>query len=169
MNIKSWLLIAVAVVLAAGCAAPPAKESPRTMQSKETMPTFDLNPNGFNPADFTLPDRTRALVWVDSDNEVIVDQEPVRRAATTSQVTIIWYLERGYSFPVDDAQGKAIDMQFVSGTAPTTPPYCARSTPNIFFCTYTPAGPATFKYSIRVRLNPSGPELTKVDPTVVQR
>ncbi|MEO8346705.1 MAG: hypothetical protein ABI607_13520 [Betaproteobacteria bacterium] len=170
MNSKSWLLVIAAVGLATGCATAPEPVKPA--QGKAVSRTFEGEDlAGFNPLQFAKPDRFRVNIFVDGDELLTLDQEPVRRSNTdTSDVKLVWLLEQDpagslvkYVFP-DDA---AIRMVQTSGS--TTPTACGKESPKKFVCKYTRNGPATWKYTVRVTNMVTGIPLTILDPSMIQK
>ncbi|HQR12547.1 MAG TPA: hypothetical protein PLW68_14575 [Casimicrobiaceae bacterium] len=173
MNFKSWLLIVAAVSVAAGCATSqePAKPVPTTSASSQTPAKISPRESevflaGFDPALFTRPDRFNVAIYVDTEELLTIDQEPVRRSATDStNVKLVWLLEKDpnpYVFPDNDA----IHPIQVEGTPIQIT--CGRESEKKFVCRYTANGPAKWKYIVRVLNKVTQRELTKLDPWVHQ-
>jgi hypothetical protein len=177
MNFKSWLLIVAAVSVAAGCATPqePAKPVPPRSASSQTPAKISPRESdaflaGFDPALFARPDRFNAAIFVDTDELLTIDQEPIRRSASDStNVKLVWLLQKDpdpsiltYVFPDNDA---IHPIQVEGVPIPIT---CGRESPKKFVCRYTASGPAKWKYIVRVLNQVTGRELTKLDPWVHQ-
>jgi hypothetical protein len=169
MNTKSWLLIAAAVLLATGCT------TVQEPASKSTVPvakprSFDISPEGFNPAVVMRPERYKVNVFVDEGQLLVIDQEPVRAKPGDTEIVIQWKLAEDTPLnpsPYVFRDNNAIQMELKEGTGPI--PDCARVSDKKFVCSYTRQGPAKWKYSIRVTNRQSGIDLyPPLDPWVHQ-
>lgn len=168
MNTKSWLLIAAAVLLAAGCATVQVPDSKPVVPVAKSR-SIEISPEGFNPAVVMRPERYRVNVFVDDGELLVIDQEPIRAKPGDTEIVIQWKL-------ADDIPGTtsyvfkdnyAIQMELKEGTGPI--PDCWKVSDKKFACSYTRQGPAKWKYSIRVRNRSSGIDLyPPLDPWVHQ-
>ncbi len=167
MKIKAWILIAVAVCLAMGCATRP---DPASTPAVSIPPVPVVKSRGeLDSVSFDLslkPDRFNIKVWVEGDTYIFIDQEPVLVLNTgASPIVVVWHLQGGYVFPNDPAPNRAIEMHPVAGV---TSPTCSWKDIDRFRCEFAANQNATWKYWVRVRRT-NGTELEKLDPTVVQR
>ena len=129
------------------------------------------NLGGFNPSLYTPPDRQQIKIYITDEQLVVIDQEPVRRNATDSDVTLTWRLQQqgsgpDYSFPDDTA------ITFMGTVGSPLPPDLGCRTigapRKVFVCTYTRERKAQWKYTVRVKNNTTGVELPRLDPWVYQ-
>jgi hypothetical protein len=167
MNTKSWLLIAAAVLLAAGCATVQVPESKPVAPVAKSR-SIEISPEGFNPAVVMRPERYKVNVFVDDGQLLVIDQEPIRAKPGDTEIVIQWKL-------AEDTPGNpsyvfkdnyAIQLDLKEGTGPT--PECRKFSDKKFICSYTPQGPAKWKYSIRVSTR-SGTDLyPPLDPWIHQ-
>ena len=135
---------------------------------KTTLTVSGLD--GYNRLAVQPPDPNGPNVFV-VNNQITVDQEPVRPSAVGNRVTIVWRLDASndakYSFPDDDA----IKLHKVTGgDDPPADIDCgaAGAQKRTFICTYTkPDTPKKWKYWVKVK-NSAGSDPTPLDPWVFQ-
>jgi len=122
-------------------------------------------PDGYDPTQFTPPDRKNPRIYVDDDGLLVVDQEPIRRKAGDTHA-IIWRLDASQPFIFAD------DNAIVLSGDPLPPDLVLRvhgEHRRAFICAYTRTTPAIWKYSVTVINKETGVPLTTLDPSVVQR
>jgi len=160
MIFQTLFLVAIAAGLTAGCSTMRAETKQPIKLGQRSIEVANLN--GFDAALFTPPNP-----YV-NNNEIIIDQEPVRRKHTDIEVALVWRLDQDqpYSFPDNNAI-------VLIGTAQYPLPVpldCGTVGPKrkVFACVYTRTGPADWKYTVRVRNDENPTELPKLDPSVHQ-
>jgi len=143
------------------------RESVRIGQ--QTIEVGDLN--GFNAALYTPPDPYAVKIYITDGEQIVIDQEPVRRTPKDVDVTLAWRLQdetppRSHSFP----DNTAIALQGTGANPLPKDLACGTVGPKkrVFVCTYTRTGKAQWKYTVRVKNDQTGAELTKLDPWVHQ-
>ena len=163
----SMLAAALAVALG-GCTAMVTVGPPQTITvGKTTIAVSGLE--GYNALAVQVPNGNGPNVFV-SNNNIVIDQEPVRPIATQNRVIIIWRLDADprspYSFPGDDA----IKLQGTISNPLPSDLECGAvgEKKRAFVCTYTkPERSREWKYRITVK-NASGADPTPLDPWVYQ-
>jgi hypothetical protein len=163
---RTTIASAIVALLLAACATVGPTQTVKI--GKTTLTVSGLE--GYNRFAVQQPDPNGPNVFV-VDNQITVDQEPVRPKAVGNRVTIIWRLDASsdasYSFPDDDA----IKLYKVAGgNDPPADIDCGTAgiKKRTFICTYTkPEAPKEWKYWVKVK-NSAGQDPPTLDPWVYQ-
>jgi hypothetical protein len=165
---RTSMLAAVLAVALAGCTGMVTVGPAQTIKvGKTTLTVSGLE--GYNSLAVQTPNPNGPNVFV-IDNNIIVDQEPIRPVAIQRRVTIVWRLDADqkstYSFPDDDA----IKLQGTLSNPLPSELDCGAvgDKKKAFICTYIkPDAPREWKYKIRLK-NASGQDPTPLDPWIYQ-
>ena len=175
----SFWVVAVSTLALLGCA------TQRVEMVKVGPFTVDVPPDdGFDVGVsriLNLPDPALVRVWVNNNNQLVLDQEPIRTSVDQANrfARIFWFLPKpasgqGYSFPQCQSGSPCQAITFSTSTGSQPPPNLDCATPAVarrgLYCYYTTSdfSSKSWKYSLTV-LDPSGrPTPTTPDPWISQ-
>jgi len=172
----SFWVVAVSTLALLGCA------TQRVEMVKVGPFTVDVPPDdGFDVGVsriLNLPDPALVRVWVNNNNQLVLDQEPIRTTFDSSSPSarIFWFLPKpasgsGYSFPSCSFPSPCQAITFASSTGAPPGLRCATlsAARRGLYCYYsTDTSSTSWKYTLTV-LDPSGrPTPTTPDPWISQ-
>lgn len=158
---KANVIISAVAVLLVSCAA--AQNAPRQTEQKPASRDMLAEDPGFDSEKVRIPERCVINVFVDDDDQIIVDQEPApsKRCIVDNRVSMKWRLKQGGP----NTFGSAAAITFKGWPLPANPT-CALSSARAVSCSFDRPSPGTsYNYSITVLKN--GVPLPTLDPHII--
>ncbi len=167
MKLSVFIVSALALLLA-GCATIRVGPSETVALGKQTFTVPGVD--GFDRTSITIPSPNSPNVFV-MNNEITVDQEPLRPIANAQGLVLIaWALDKDstYSFANDNA----ITLDPNLGSTPPKDGFNCRvigAKKKMIVCAYSRTATARWKYIVRVKNDQVGVDPTPLDPWIHQQ